>query len=56
MPCSASEPNWSLKGSGAAESTIASTISASLTMPITRLISTSLPVNGFPSRRPRPNA
>ena len=38
-------------GTGAAEKTMASTISASLTMPITRLISASLPVNAFPSFR-----
>ena len=45
----ASEPSSSLNGNGAADRTIASTIRASLTMPITRLISTSLPVKALPS-------
>ncbi len=49
--CSASAPSSSLKGSGAAEKTMASTISASFTMPITRLISISLLVKALPRRK-----
>ncbi len=44
-------PRTSLKGSGAAEKTIARTSSASFTIPSTRLISASLPANALPSAR-----